>query len=303
MFSLAICIPTYKRLLLLKSLIISIITCNIDKSLINSVNIIIVDNDIDKSAEQIENELNGSVNGIYKLHYHNFPRKGLSNVRNELIRNAMLLSPDFLIFIDDDEYVAVDWLNELVKVITRNNGDMAIGPVLSVFNTKISRYISYWFRRPEYPDNTELKYIRTGNLIINTKSILRYGVWFDDRFNRTGSEDTYFGIQMIKKGASVFYAANAVAYEIIPLNRARLKWLMGRRYRAASTVIYIRKLEKDYAGIVKKIISSVFYIISGIIALIIATFPIEKKYWGILKLSEGFGGIAGLINLKYNEYQ
>lgn len=303
MYNLAICIPTYKRLILLKSLISSILNCNIDKSLIKCVDIIIVDNDIDMSAELIKNELGGSLNGIYKLYYYNFPIKGLSNVRNELIRKSMLQNPDFLLFIDDDEYVTVDWLNELVKVITRNDGDMAIGPVLSVFSTKISRYLSYWFRRPEYSDNSQLKYIRTGNLIINAKSILKFGVWFDDRFNKTGSEDTYFGIQMVKKGATVFYAANAVAYEIIPFNRANLRWLMGRRYRAASTVVYIRKLEKDYKGILKKTIGSMYYIISGFISLIIITLPIEKKYWGILRLSEGIGGIAGLLNLKYNEYQ
>lgn len=303
MYNLAICIPTYKRLFLLKGLIISILNCNIDKSLIENVNIIVVDNDIDRSAEDIENELSESIKGVFKLNYYNYPLKGLSNVRNELIAKALLLNPDFLVFIDDDEYVTGEWLNELLRVITRNSGDMAIGPVLSVFNTKISRYISYWFRRSDYSDNTELKYIRTGNLIINAKSILKYEVRFDERFNRTGSEDTYFGIQMLKKGATCFWASNAVAYEVIPETRATLKWLIRRKYRAATTVIFIRKLEKDYFGITKKFLGSFFYIFSGIAALIILPFPVHGKYWGIIKLSEGIGGFAGILDLKYYEYR
>lgn len=303
MYNLAICIPTYKRLDLLNSLIISILKCNIDKSLIEKVNIIVVDNDIDRSAEEIENNLSGSITGIFSLNYYNYPLKGLSNVRNELINKALLLNPDYLIFIDDDEYVTADWLSELVRVIVRNNGDMAIGPVVSVFDKRISRYISWWFRRPDYEDNTKVNYIRTGNLIINTQSLLKFNIRFDNRFNRTGSEDTYFGVQMIKKGATVFWAAKATAYEIVPASRINLKWLIKRKYRAATTVIFMRKLEKDYYGILRKIMGSFFYIISGIVALIILLFPVTKKYWGIIKLSEGIGGLAGLFNFKYNEYQ
>ena len=42
---------------------------------------------------------------IFKLHYHNYPIKGLSNVRNEIMEKALLLDPDFVVFVDDDEYV------------------------------------------------------------------------------------------------------------------------------------------------------------------------------------------------------
>lgn len=302
MYNLAVCIPTYKRLFLLKNLIISILKCNINRSLIESIKIIVVDNDIDRTAEEIENNLSGSINGIFSLNYYNYPIKGLSNVRNELIKQALLFNPDYLVFIDDDEYVSADWLNELVGVIVRNNGDMAIGPVVSVFDIKISKYLSWWYRRPDYEDNTRVGYIRTGNLIINVQSLLKYNTRFDNRFNRTGSEDTYFGVQMIKKGASVFWAANATTYEVVPASRISLKWLIKRKYRAATTVIFIRKLEKNYAGILRKTMGSFFYIISGIAALVMLPFPVTKKYWGLIKLSEGIGGLAGLFNLKYNEY-
>src|SRR5690242_19543188 len=103
MYNISICIPTYKRLLMLEKLIISITKCNLDRSLIKDINIIIVDNDAERSAEKKVEELSMlQKKNIYKLQYHTYPIKGLSNVRNELIRNALLLNPDFSVFVDDD---------------------------------------------------------------------------------------------------------------------------------------------------------------------------------------------------------
>jgi hypothetical protein len=45
------------------------------------------------------------------------------------------------------------------------------------------------------------------------------------------------------------------------------------------------------------------YIIIGFCGLVLLPFPGYKKYWGILKISEGFGGINGLLGRRYNEYK
>jgi glycosyltransferase involved in cell wall biosynthesis len=303
MHSIAICIPTYKRPSLLEKLIVCISECKINKSLIGKINVIVMDNDIERTAEETVNKLVNKTTEVFALNYFNYPLKGLANVRNELIRKALLLSPDYIVFIDDDEYVTTDWLSELVRVIVSNNGDMAIGPVISVFDRKVSPYISFWFSRPDYPDNTWLDYIRSGNLILRVSSFLKLGIWFDERFNRTGSEDTYFGVQMIKKGATVLWAANAVAFEPVTEERTTLRWLIRRKYRGAITFTYILKLEREYLRLLKKGVVSIFYIVSGSLALLIIPFPVIKKYWGIIKLSEGFGGLAGLFNYKYFEYR
>ena len=61
--------------------------------------------------------------------------------------------------------------------------------------------------------------------------------------------------------------------------------------------MYILVLEKSYFKIVKKIGVSFAYIIAGIPALLMLLSPIKKNYWGVIKLSEGFGGLAGLFNI------
>ncbi len=303
MYNISICIPTYKRTLMLEKLILSITQCNLNKALIKDINIIIVDNDIDKSAEKITHELEKRLySTIYKLYYYNYPIKGLSNVRNELINKALLMKPDFLIFVDDDEFVTSEWLNELVKTIINTKGDMVTGPVMPVFNNKVSKYISCWFERLSHNDNQKINSIASGNLIIKVESLLKYKIWFDKRFNKTGSEDSYFGKQMMEQGATAYWAGKAVAYENISENRANLKWLIQRWYRGSITYTYILNLEKKYLKILQKTVTNIFYIFIGIIAILILPFPIKKKYWGILKATEGIGGVVGLFNIMYEEY-
>lgn len=303
MHSITICIATYKRPLMLEHLIKSISKCNIDESLIKDVAIVVVDNDINKTAQQIIIELNGQISDKFKLHYFNEPAKGIANVRNELIKKAFHFDPDYLIFIDDDEYTTSEWLNELVKTIINNNSDAVRGPVFAVLDKTVSRYISCWFERENYPDSTRLYNLKTGNLILRCTSLKKYNVWFDSRFNIIGSSDSYFGIQILKKGAKINWSAKAVTYETIPKERANLKWLIKRIYRYASTYTYVLKLEKEYVKLSKKILVSFVYLVIGICSTILMIIPFKRRYWGILKFANGLGGLAGLGNLLYKEYK
>jgi len=302
MNKIVICIPTFKRPEMLKKLVLSILDCNIDTSLISSRNIVIVDNDAEMSAEATvavlkENEAKGE-----EINYSCFPAKGLANVRNELLRIGLSLNPDFIVFVDDDEYVTADWLNELVGTIESNKGDMAMGPVNSVVGEHVSPSISCWLDRADYFNNARLNFIRTGNLIIRVTSLLERNIWFDPRFNKTGGEDSFFGLQMIKKGAQIFWASKAVVCETVPDDRANLRWLFARYYNGANKFAFILKIERNRVKIAKKIAVSLLYIIAGFFGLLLVPFPIKKRYKGLLKFSEGLGGIAGFLSLRYNAY-
>jgi succinoglycan biosynthesis protein ExoM len=303
MNSITICIPTYKRPAMLRKLILSITESNLDESLIRDVNIIVVDNDAGMTAELTVNELKSKFDSAVKIDYFIFPVKGLANVRNELLKRAISVNPDFIVFADDDEYVSRDWLINLVRTISLNNGDMAVGPVVSVVDPNVSKYISSWFNRPNYPDNASINFAATNNLIIKTASLLKYNIWFDSRFNKTGGEDSYFGQQMLKKGAEIYWSARATVFETVPDNRANIKWLSNRYYNAANKFAFILKIERRSVKIFKKTIISLIYIFLGFFALVLTLFPFKKKYWGILKIAEGCGGITGLLEIRYDEYK
>lgn len=303
MNKIVICIPTYKRGDMLRNLIDTISKCKIDSSLIERVELVVVDNDVEKSAEDLLAKLKIEHEGKFDIHYHNYSVKGLANVRNELLKQALELNPDFIVFIDDDEYVTENWLNELLKTVIINNADAARGPVLAKYDNEVSKGMESLLERENYPNNTELPLWTTGNLILRRSSLDKYKVRFDPRFNSTGSEDTFFGRQMSAKGAKIFWAANAVTYEIIPKKRTELDWFVKRAYRGAGMYLFILKLEKKYAKIAKKILLSIIYIFVGLLTSILLIFPIRKKYWGILKLSEGIGAITSLFDYHYKEYK
>jgi succinoglycan biosynthesis protein ExoM len=302
MYKIVICIPTFKRPEMLKKLILSILECDFDKSLVSSRSIVIVDNDADLSAEKTVSELVSNEGKGTEISYSGYPVKGLANVRNELLKTGLAMDPDFIVFVDDDEYVTKDWLNELVGTIEANNGDMTMGPVNSVVGNHVPKYISCWLDRADYFNNAKLSFIRTGNLIIRVKSLLERNVWFDPRFNKTGGEDSFFGQQMIKKGATIYWASKAVVCETVPDDRANIRWLFARYYNGANKFAFILKLERNNVKIAKKIVVSLIYILTGFIGLVLIIFPVRKRYWGLLKLSEGLGGIAGFLSLRYNAY-
>ena len=53
--------------------------------------------------------------------------------RNELLNKALLFNPDFIIFIDDYEFVTPYWLIELLTTIINNNANATRGPVIAKF--------------------------------------------------------------------------------------------------------------------------------------------------------------------------
>jgi len=302
MYAVSICIPTYKRPELIERLITSIGSCNLDPALIGKILIVVVDNDADRSAAAKVAELSTRLAGKITIDYHSYAIKGLASVRNELIRQAFKNKPDFIVFVDDDEYVCTDWLNALVKTIINNNADMVMGPVTAVFEHQTPEHITTWFARGRHPDNARLDYIRTGNLIINAAFLSRLNIWFDERFNKTGSEDTYFGNEMIKKGASIYWAAQAKVYEITPPSRTNIRWLFNRRYRVANTFTYMLKIDKLHAQVFKKALVSIVYLILGAATAVFAIIPFRKRNWGLLKIAEGAGGLSALFDIAFNEY-
>ena len=172
----------------------------LDKDFIDSVDIVVVDNDKLKTAEITVKDLKKEVPNQFNLHYFNNSNKGLSHVRNEILKQAYTFNPDFLVCIDDDEYVVKDWLNELIKTIVNNKADIVVGPVLPKFENETPNYISKWFIRKEHPTNKQLFIsFGAGNLILKTTFLKAHNLDFDMRFNTTGAEDTYFGVEALKK--------------------------------------------------------------------------------------------------------
>jgi len=145
MNKLVVGIPTYKRPKMLEKLILSIYASQLNANLIGTIDIVVVDNDKERTAASIINELKKKCIQPFAIHYFNFPKKGLTHVRNEIIKQSLSFDPDYIAFVDDDEYVTENWLNELVKTMIDMNADIVLGPNLPVFENEVPEYLARWF--------------------------------------------------------------------------------------------------------------------------------------------------------------
>ena len=100
----------------------------------------------------------------------------------------------------------------------------------------------------------------------------------------------------------MFWAKEAIIYETVPENRIGIFYIIKRSYRGAINFVYILKIEGGNIKLLKKTFISVAYIISGLFALLALLLPIKTRFWGIIKISEGIGGLAGLFNIRYDGY-
>ena len=302
MKKLVIGIPTYKRRAMLEKLILSIYDSQINQDLIKSIEIVVVDNDEERTAESVITNLKNKCIPPFNLHYFNFPKKGLTHVRNEILKQSLNFGPDYIAFVDDDEYVTENWLNELMKTMIHMNADIVLGPNLPVFEKEVPDYIGRWFHVQNFESNTRMQLVESNNLLIKSKFLVDHNLRFDSRFDQTGGEDTFFGVQAIQRGARIFWSHDAIVYETIPEKRATLKWVIRRIYRAASTFTYILKLKKSYLMLVRKFLISIIYLGFGICSLVFLPFSNKNKYLGLIKISQALGGFAGMLNIRYKEY-
>ncbi|MEO9892800.1 glycosyltransferase family 2 protein [Aurantibacter sp.] len=302
MHHIVIGIPTYKRPEMLAKLIRSIYLSIFDSSIIGKVDILVVDNDIDKSAEKVSNDLRKICPVKFNFIYHSFAIKGLSNVRNEILKESIKLNPKYIVFVDDDEYVTKDWLNELVKLAEKNDADIVQGPNIPVFESNINDSISHHFDYLDFDHDQKISDFESNNVLLKTQFIIENKLSFDERFNITGGEDSYFGVQAMEKKAKNYWSKNAVVYETIPDSRANLSWLIKRTFRSASTYTYMLKLQNNVKLLVKKVGVSMFYLLTGLLALPFSLIPFKNRFWGILAISDSLGALSGMINLRYNEY-
>ena len=67
----------------------------------------VVDNDPDLSAKATVDQY---TDAEFELYYVSEPRRGIPFARNTAVKTAISLDADYLIFIDDDERVKLDWM-------------------------------------------------------------------------------------------------------------------------------------------------------------------------------------------------
>jgi succinoglycan biosynthesis protein ExoM len=219
-----VCICTFRRASILDA-IESLARQDLPKGL--SFRILVIDNDDAPTAKEVIT--NFCIKSRIHIDYRHAPGRNISIARNAALDAT---NSRWIAFIDDDERAASDWLMKLLSAAT---GAHAIfGPSLALYGQGVPS----WIRAGDYHSNrvpdTENPILTgyTSNALIDMEFVRKHGLRFDLALGRTGGEDSRFFYALHRKGGVLRYAPDAIVYEPVVPQRANVRWIAGRRYRA-----------------------------------------------------------------------
>lgn len=294
----SICICTRKRMEGLKRLLKSFEKMHVPPDV--DVRIIIVENDEENYSESIVREF--SDRSKFSVSYYLEPKQGLVIARNRSVAEAG--DCDFCCFTDDDQVVSLNWLTELLKCQREFDADGVAGPTLPSFTKEVQVYIRSFHQPSTYPYGTIVKHAFTGCLILRKKYLDMLNGPFETRLNLSGGEDSYLTKQITKLGGTIRFNPEALAYEIIPENRATIKYIIKRKFRTSNTELLIRSIsDKDFRKItaLPRLIMRFCY---GLLILIpFLIFGKADKLRGLIKIVNAIGGFAGIFGRQSQFYR
>lgn len=234
----AVAIPTFRRpvdIARLLAALPAVIDCALRSGSCRSVDVIVIDNDPDGSAESAVSSAR------VPARYVRERRRGLAAVRNRALDEAR--PADILVFIDDDETPAAEsWLQRLLETQRQARATVVAGPVRTVVDGGLDPWIvaGGFYARTHRSALTSLDPITSAasnNLLLVLADVERAGVRFDDRFGTSGGEDSLFTTQLHAAGATMVWCAGALVLDhLLPERQTRAHALARSRGMEAASV-------------------------------------------------------------------
>ena len=295
-----LCICTYKRPGLLTDCLQSIGDIIIPSG--TEVTVTVIDNDQTCSAEAFVSRLAKTF--PFPLYYHCESRRGIPCARNRAVEETHRLGSDYLVFIDDDEWVEPLWLDLLYCYCQKQGGNIVVsGAVISDFPDGTPDHISYFLSRKQKATGTLLGSCATNNVLVPIYLTKDLGLRFDETNPLAGGTDTIFFCEAVNIGVIIKKCAEALVHESVPKNRATLRWLSKRKFRGGITVAWREKKNGHSTFSIvaltgRKLLRDLF--LASIMFLIGKKLKRNKRW---LKVCYRLGVLSGVLGLKVDSYK
>ena len=237
------------------------------------------------------------------------PRTGLSAARNKAFAASRQAGVSHVAFIDDDELAHPAWLESLYAVLIGKGAAAAIGPVIPVFERQPQGWLPlHAYIEERRPNRGFVDDGYTGNMICALSTIDANGLRFDDRFNVTGGEDTFFFKELREKGLSIAWAEQAIIFTVVPKHRMTAPWLWRRWYRTGDIEAHLGKhLPSTPAGMLNNLMRGMGRILVGSARIVgAAVFKAWRRPDAVVAsfytACRGAGLVANVLGHRYKEY-
>lgn len=234
-----VAIATYQRPEMLRKLLVSLTPIASGPH-----RVVVVDNDEAGSAREVVAEFDFA-------EYVQEREPGIVAARNRGLDE--LQGEALLAFVDDDEWVADDWLPALYSTMRDYSADVVTGPVLPVYPEGAPRWATEgeYYERKRPKTGTSLRDAATNNTLVTTAALRRLTpARFDHRFSVTGGSDTELFTRLKATGALIVWCDEALSWEHVPLSRISKKWVRQRQRRLGNVRGRIVGLSRPKAVVV-----------------------------------------------------
>lgn len=294
---------TYQRPQMLAETIKSLSTLVIPDYI--SLILIVIDNDSNQSAKPIFTVEKKQL--PFDSYYAVEIKKGIVYARNKALDCADGYNTDLMFFIDDDEIVNPNWLIAHLAYHAKFDVDVVTGSLYSIYPETTPKWIrrgGFFDAQQNIKEGTMLKNAATNNVSFDYDKLCRqYRLHFDETLK--SREDNDFFMRARMKGAIIKWTNTAIVYEIVPLSKMTVSWLLRRTYKTGEAY---SKREIKCLGKIKGIsmiaVKVLYRIINGIFL-----FPLSiiYGYAYIVKSLQQFsivlGMIFGVIGVNYDDYR
>ena len=259
--------------------------------------LLVIDNPPAAETKAVVDRARDALSGPISVEYLAAETQGLPNARNIALRQALARNARAVVFIDDDETVSTDWLQQLWARHLEVPDEVVFGPARTVLADNAPEWVerSGLAHRAEFETGTRHPHCPTNNTLVPT-SVLG-DTWFDPAFNATGGSDTDFFTRLVSKGAVISYCREAVVYEAWDLDRASASYLRERAHRWGRLFARVTIEQRGAIGRLRVAISAVSNLAVAVPLLTAGTIKgdVALKERGAAKVAGARGKLGALI--------
>ena len=295
----AICVATWRRPGLLTQCLAAINRLSLPENY--TFILIVADNDSGESARGIVSDFSARARLLTR--YVCEPERGLSSIRNRLLKAALAEAADFICFIDDDEFPRPDWLTKHLAAIKQYQAEVVSGPVFPFHgDDPVAATPGKSKRRTgETP-----RRVAAGNVLFKGRLVKEQGLRFDRRYDFIGGEDHDFFERSARHGNRHVWVTEAVMFETVPAERQTWGYLFYRHFTSANNnVVKYRARHGRLYCWRHFMLKSAGKLPGGLIQLTLAGLLLhrEKAKKGLAKIAAATGYVSGLLNIIVERYR
>jgi len=252
--------------------------------------VVIVDNHPAQSARPVVEKCWRE--GKTVITYAAEPERNIALARNRALSHA---TGDFIVFIDDDEFPAPNWLLNLFCVCKTYQVAGVLGPVKPHFDREAPRWLvkGGFYERPTHATGFVIPWheCRTGNVLFCRDLLDSAEPAFRREFG-SGGEDQDFFRRMIERGHCFIWCDEAVVFEHVPASRWSRRFMIRRALLRGQNTF--RHATHRCRNLLKSVIAVPAYALA-LPVLFVAGHHYFMKY--LVKLADHVGRLLASVGL------